>query len=197
MKFIAEHITNSLITSEIIPSEDKELYIFGFHQGFILLFNILTMCLIGFLCGMLKEGVVFFLAYMPLRSYAGGYHAKTPFRCYMISIFMMITVLWIMRIPFWKAPAITVITVLAAVIILILAPVENINKPLDADEKVVYRQKTIFILGGLIILEILFWIIGQHPLSLCIAIALMSLALMLIFGRIKNKRLHFTAAKCD
>lgn len=186
MKLIAERITNSLVTSEIVPADDRELYIYGFHQGFILLINILTMCLIGYLCGMLKESVMFFLAYMPLRSYAGGYHAKTPFRCYMISILMMIAVLSLMRIPFWTTPAMAVTTILAAVAIFILSPVEDMNKPLDLKEKSVYKKRAVFILCSLIALELFFSFIGQHSLSICIAVVLATSALMLMIGQLKN-----------
>ena len=36
------------------------------------------------------ESIAFLVFYIPLRSYAGGYHASTPWRCYFISIVFII-----------------------------------------------------------------------------------------------------------
>jgi accessory gene regulator B len=62
--------------SEIISVEDNELYEYGLHQSFILLANIFTTILVGWIFNMMIESIIFLLAFVPLRSYAGGYHAK-------------------------------------------------------------------------------------------------------------------------
>lgn len=86
---ISEMMTQSLIDNKKIQSDNRELYRYGIQQGLTMIMNLATTLLIGLLCGMLWQSIVFYMAYIPLRSYAGGYHAKTPIRCYLFSIAMM------------------------------------------------------------------------------------------------------------
>ena len=63
---ISEKVVDKLIDGNIIESEDKELYTYGFHQGFLIIFNILTAIAIGLLFKMVLESVIFLMAYIPL-----------------------------------------------------------------------------------------------------------------------------------
>lgn len=49
--------------------------------------------MIGFTFGMVWQSVLFTAAYMTLRVYAGGYHAPTQLRCYILSFIMVVTAL--------------------------------------------------------------------------------------------------------
>ncbi len=76
---ISEKIVDKLTDSNIIESEDKDLYTYGFYQGFLIIFNILTAIAIGLLFKMVWESLVFLMAYIPpLRSYAGGISCQNP-----------------------------------------------------------------------------------------------------------------------
>ena len=55
--------------------------------------NISSALIIGLIFGKFFEAAVFIVAYCSLRSFAGGYHAKTPLRCYVFSVIMLIIVL--------------------------------------------------------------------------------------------------------
>lgn len=86
---ISEQITNDFERLNVIRSEDREIYRYGVQQGLNLLLNLLTTAVIGILCGMFWESVVYIAAYMPLRRYAGGFHSKTHTRCYVCSVVMI------------------------------------------------------------------------------------------------------------
>lgn len=162
---------------------------YGLHQGALLSLNILTMCLMGWLCGMALECIVYLVAYMPLRSYAGGYHAKTPFRCYLLSIVMMAVTLSAIGKLFWSLPMVIAIIIFAVTTIILLAPVEDPNKPLSLKESTAYKKSARIILCVLTIIQMLLWAADQKSLSACVTVALATLSLMLIAGKIKNKRL--------
>ncbi len=93
MHQLAERFTNKLIEWEIIKSEDKDLYTYGFWQGTIFIGNLLSVVVVGLLFGMLWQALVFTAAYGLLRIVAGGYHARTQRNCYIFSIAMIIVVL--------------------------------------------------------------------------------------------------------
>jgi len=74
---IIQRVTDELVSNKIINSEDSELYTYGLQQGALMFLNILTIVFVGRMLGMLWQSVVFMVTYIPLRTYAGGYHART------------------------------------------------------------------------------------------------------------------------
>lgn len=75
----------------IISKSNRTLYECGLRQMFATILNILTMLLIGFIMGLAVPAMIYTIAYIPLRVYAGGYHASTPQRCWAFSAI----ILWI------------------------------------------------------------------------------------------------------
>lgn len=181
----SKKIVNLLVSNEIISAEDKELYEYGLHQGFILLANIFTTILIGWILNMMIESIVFLVAYIPLRSYAGGYHAKTPFRCYILSIVMISVALLVARSSIWNLISIISVTAISSGIIFLLAPVEDKNKPLQQNERIEFKKRTNILLGALLGLIILFWFVVQQQIAICIMLALDMVAIMLLLGKLK------------
>ena len=136
---------------------------------------------------MLWQAILFTLLYVPLRSSAGGYHAKTANRCYLYSILMMIAVL--LAIKYISIPCfICIITlIISCGIILTVAPVEDLNKPLDSLEYTVYRRRTYMITA----VEVIFWVIAQFcgakQIAFCSLWVLFIMSIILTVGKCKNK----------
>ena len=185
-------IIDQFIKNDIISSDDKELYSYGLHQGMILLLNIITTILIGLAFGMAWQSFVFMIAYIPLRSYAGGYHAKTQIGCYFISVLLIITALLGIRYIPWTITICLIVVLSAGGIIFFASPVENINKPLcSTEEKIAYKKKMRIILFILLGMIFLFWFINRN-ISICLAMVLIILSIMIIFGvgRLKFVEIH-------
>lgn len=182
-------ITDSLVHAGAVPIEDKALYEFGIRQGIFLVINIATAVLIGLLSGMLWQTVIFLIAYNPIRSYAGGYHAGTPLVCYLISIPMVVGVLFGIKLIPWNGYAVAIVLILTGVVIWLLAPVEDANKPLDQLERKVYGRKARIYMVVLAGLAVVLWFAELKQSSLSIVMALGVASVMLIFGAIKNKKL--------
>lgn len=79
-------ITQRLCEKDIISERDFDLYEYGFNMGITVLLNLISTIVIGVIAGKVFESIAFLVFYIPLRSYAGGYHASTPRRCNFISI---------------------------------------------------------------------------------------------------------------
>ena len=71
-------------------------------------------------------------------------------------------------------------------IIFILAPVDTANKRLDEIEYIVYRSKTVKILGVEIIIAIIMMVIQYQTVVKGIIFAQMILSLALVIGRISD-----------
>ena len=74
-----------MVRNKIIESDRIMVVKWGIRSILDTIFNIMTFLIIGLFMRMVTEIIVFTLGYIPLRSYAGGYHAKTPLRCWIIS----------------------------------------------------------------------------------------------------------------
>lgn len=79
---LAGKIVNNLVHSGVIKEEDAEIYIYGINQILTSVLSVSSALIIGLIFGVFPEIAVFMAAYIPLRSFAGGYHAKTPLSCY-------------------------------------------------------------------------------------------------------------------
>lgn len=183
---ISNNIAEQLIENGTIDSENREIYSYGVEQALVMLMNIITTLVIGFCFGMIWQSIIFMIIYLPLRSFAGGYHASTVLRCYMFGIILTITYLCINKYIPDTDFVISIITVIASVILFMLAPVETNNKPLDHTELSMYKKRTrIILLSDICIITILL-AFDLNSIALCIGIALLVLSFMVILGKVNQ-----------
>lgn len=90
---LSHKIADNLVRSNVIKEEDAEIYIYGINQILVSVLNVSSALIIGCIFGAVPEIAVFMATYIPLRTFAGGYHAKTPTRCYILSLIIIIIVL--------------------------------------------------------------------------------------------------------
>lgn len=184
---LAVKIVNNLVHSGVIKEEDAEIYIYGINQILTSVLNVSSALIIGLIFGVFPEIAVFMAAYIPLRSFAGGYHAKTPLSCYVFSVIMLIVVsigLKYLHLADWVYYA---VFVAATLVVLVLSPVEDRNKPLDEIEQKVYKRRTILIAAVELTLAMLLKLLMFDDLFIATANSFVVLSLMLIAGKAKNR----------
>ena len=183
---ISKKITRSLVEAGAVPPDDKALYEYGIRMGLLMAINVATALLIGLLLGMVLQCILFFIAYSPVRSYSGGYHARSSITCYVLSIPMILAVLLgIMMVP-WNGYIVMTVLLIAVVVIMFLAPVADPNKPLNEREIIVYRRKARILSGVFLCTAIISWFAGLEQISESIAMALVMAAALLTLGIIVN-----------
>ena len=184
---LAVKIVNNLVHSGVIKEEDAEIYIYGINQILTSVLNVSSALIIGLIFGVFPEIAVFMAAYIPLRSFAGGYHAKTPLSCYVFSVIMLIVVsigLKYLHLADWVYYA---VFVAATLVVLVLSPVEDRNKPLAEIEQKVYKRRTILIAAVELTLAMLLKLLMFDDLFIATAYSFVVLSLMLIAGKAKNR----------
>ncbi len=182
---MSEKIINVFIDKGLVQKDEKELFICALEQIFAYILNLFSVIFIGLIFNMLFEAILFTLTYIPIRIYAGGYHAKTQLRCYIFSVIMMIVVLFILKLNV-NIFLISILAITGSLVILMLAPVEDKNKPLDDIEIKVYRNRTIRNLIIILIILFIGLLFDKMTFSFCISISLICNAIMLFLGKIKN-----------
>lgn len=186
---VVDRLVLKLIKDGAIEEEDREIYEYGFEQGIILLINIACTVLIGIAMRMLWEVLVFMIAYIPLRTNAGGFHAKTQLRCFFYSNFLVVVILAVSKILKGYIPVLAVLALAAAAVIFLLAPVEDQNKPLDEREVEVYGRKARRALVADFAAAVGFWLVSYEAGTSTVIVSMFSLAVFLVMGYVKNIRL--------
>ena len=194
MNLISNNLVNKLIEYNLIKSQDKEIYTYGIKQMLFLILNILTILILGIVFNKAFEFILFMLTYIPIRIYAGGYHAKNHIRCYIFLI--LICIIYILNIALHINSVITTFfVIISSIIIFVLAPIEDINKSLDNEEKIIYIKRTIRNLIVIISIYFVSLYFNLIDIMLCVCIFLFCNAIMLILGKIKNNFLHYVGEK--
>lgn len=183
---LSRKIVNDLTRSDIVKAEDTEIYIYGINQILMYSINISSALIIGLIFGKFFEAAVFIVAYCSLRSFAGGYHAKTPLRCYVFSVIMLIIVLVGIKYLYLTEWMYYVVLLAAALVVIVLSPVEDKNKPLDEIEHRVYKKRTILIVATELLIGIVLKLMGLDNLFVAVVYSFVVLSFMLVAGKVKN-----------
>ena len=184
---LAHKIGNNLVSSRVVKAEDIEIYIYGINQILVSILNISSALILGAIFGVFYEIAVFMAAYIPLRTFAGGYHAKTPLRCYVVSMIMLAIVSVGLRYFCIADEAYYVILVISIVVILILSPVEDKNKPLNEIEYKIYKKRTAIIVATEFAIYLILKFVRLDHLSEAIIYSFAALSFMLVAGKIKKE----------
>lgn len=186
---LSHKIGDNLVRSNVIKEEDAEIYIYGINQIFVSVLNVSSALIIGCIFGVALEIAVFMAAYIPLRSFAGGYHAKTPLRCYIFSVIMLIVVSNSMKYLYLANWVHYAVLVAATLVVLVLSPVEDKNKPLDKIEHRVHKKRAIFIAVAEFLISLSLKLVGMNNLFVAMVYSFVTLNVMLVVGKANNCRL--------
>ncbi|MBQ5335658.1 MAG: accessory gene regulator B family protein [Oscillospiraceae bacterium] len=183
---LSDRIADAFVRSQTIPLEDREIYRCGVQQLLRYTVSFAATLAIGMFFGMFRQCAVFMAGYVPLRHSAGGFHAKTPFRCSLFSAVLTAAALGLIRFLSGTAGGCAVTLALSAVCILLLAPVGSENKPLDETERRVFRRRARLLTALLTAAAFGMMLLHRIWLCACLAAASAVLSAMLILGTVKN-----------
>lgn len=141
---LSGYLTELLIEVGSIEKKDRNLYKYGIEIILVMALNVITVIILGYAMGMLLDCIIFLLLFMPLRSYAGGYHNSNSIKCYFLSCSIIISSLIGMNYIYVDVKHIYLflITFIPCLYIWKVAPIENINKPMNIGEIKNNRRKS-------------------------------------------------------
>ena len=184
--------TDQLLQKNIIKKEDYEIYQFGTEVIFSTVVNTAIVLMLGMILGFLFETVVFLIAFAVLRTYAGGYHAKSHWGCIISFVTMYgVCMLIVKFLPLEYVSIFScILSGISLIAVLKLAPIEHPNRPFEGNEFKVYR----FFAVGIAIFEVglivLFLVLipGLAKISLILSLAMVCVTGILIFEKLKRTK---------
>ena len=112
-------------------------------------FHIITVIALGLCFNLLVESLVFYFSFIAIRKFAGGYHAKTPSRCYVFSVISSIIMLCLIKYANSVGNIFTYLLIifelLCVVLIILMSPLDTENNPLNSYEKKWYKTLAVLI----------------------------------------------------
>jgi len=186
VKRFSKKIAESLVCNGVVEEKEKAVYEYGFSIVFYNLINLGTMLLLSWLMGCIWESAIYAVCYIILRKFAGGYHAKGPITCYLVSTAMFFISIFLathINIDFCYILIIIVLALFGSRIV----PVDTENKSLSEKEKKVYRYIVIFVFSFEMLLCLVLFHFGLYVWCNSIVLAIICCEILVIIGYLYNK----------
>ena len=94
MEKLSIKMANLLVKKKYIEEKMYSIYQYGLQMALEIGCSFITSIIICCLWGKVIEGIIFFVVFIPLRSYLGGFHMKSYWLCYICSCISLIVILW-------------------------------------------------------------------------------------------------------
>lgn len=188
IKLISSKVARILCEDEK-HTDNYELYEYAIYIILSSAFHMATVIALGLVFNLLTESLVFYLSFIVIRKFAGGYHAKTPVRCYLFSfasnIIILCLVKWLSSINTLFIFIFIIFELLCVVLILLISPLDTENNPLTGQEKKMYRMLTSIITILIFIISSLCFFKGYRNIGSSMICGVVMSALVLLMRKIQ------------
>ena len=142
----------------------------------------------GMVFGIVIECIIFYMAFMLLRGYAGGMHVETEKLCTVLTTMALFLSAGLIRLADeFIDPVLAIIAgVCCAIIIAVLSPVESSAKPLSTAEQKRYRCMSRLIVLGLIAVSITAYILNAYFIIYPITVCMLLETVLLVLAAVKE-----------
>ncbi|MBQ7794424.1 MAG: accessory gene regulator B family protein [Clostridia bacterium] len=187
LKSIAEEITVVLAANDVIKTDEMEAYNYGLQLLVPKVILYITILIVSLITNTIWVSFAFVVLFMTLRRYAGGFHCKTAETCLFFSFLIYLLVLFgydfIQRIP---QIGYGLSSLFSAIVVLTFAPIEDVNRPLEGNEKVQYRLKSMAALVIILVAELVSLVFQFKTLSYVSACSLTANAVLILLSQLRR-----------
>ena len=131
----AAKITDVLLSHQVISGEQYDIYVYGFELLISFLFSTMLILIAGIIFHAFIRTLAFLIVFIILRSFTGGFHAKTYLVCNVCTLSTYGAVMLLSTYVKVNLIAYAILFVLGFIVLFIFSPVENPNKPLSTQQK--------------------------------------------------------------
>lgn len=190
MKSISKYISQTLGDEGIIQKSEIDICKYGIDYFIISVLEILSVLVLSLFVGNFISTLIYFIAFIPLRIYSGGYHADSKIGCYLILLVVYALFTTIMKC--FPANYYTTVgfvsTVLTSVIVFKFSPMMHDNKNFNDVEIAFYRKVSIKImLVELIIIIVGIFIVPHNEYLLSFSLGQLAVSLSMLAAFVKSK----------
>ena len=189
---ISAYLTALLIKEQIITRTEKEIYEYGFEITIANLINGLIILCVGSGLHLFIEAILFYLIFVSLRFFCGGYHANSYTRCFLsfslTSGLCLIVAKWISKYENTVIILFVIATTALGICIFRLAPVEHENRLLTPKEKKIFRKRSIQLYIFWSVIGIILWQAHLIRMEASLISTFIAVSILMIGGDHHEKR---------
>lgn len=187
---ISAYLSTLLLQEKIITADEKDTYKYGFEITIANMINGLIVLSVGLGLNMLAEAILFYLVFVSLRFFCGGYHADSYIKCFFsFGLTIIVCLSFSVRlaqyeelilIPFW------ITAVILGWHIIKMAPIEHKNRILIEDERKIFRRRSIQIYIFWLVVGIILWMVRLVQMETSLISAFIAITILMRIGGISN-----------
>ncbi|WP_369682941.1 accessory gene regulator ArgB-like protein [Ruminococcus flavefaciens] len=183
-------LADYLFYKKIITMEKYEVYSYGLEMLISAVIGALLILACGILTNSLVRSIIFYVLFVFIRMYTGGYHADSHLVCKatLLCSFILTNIAYLMLRDRCEMMFLVVIGILNFIIVLLLSPVECAKKPLS--EYVRKRNKVISCCLYIFIftLSLVLCYMSYNEEALFPTLVVSNISLLMYIGIIKERR---------
>lgn len=141
MNKAARFLAGYIIEKGMVKEEDREVYEYGFTILMEMVSFVVFSVAVSLYLHMILEGILFFVIFIPLRSYAGGLHLKRFYACFVLSCLTLGVILLITQNVNIPITVIVIAFLILEICVYALYPVESTNREVDSVENRYFKKK--------------------------------------------------------
>lgn len=188
----SSYLVSLLLKEQIIVVEDRETYEYGFEITMANMVNGIIVLLIGIGLHQLLDTIVFYLVFVSLRFFCGGYHADSYLGCFLSFAVTTVLCLTISRVVARYVEVIAGLSFIATMALWIyifrMAPVEHENRPLTQKERSLFRRRSIQVGSFWSMVGIILWMVHWVSMAASLISAFIAVTILMTGGKKHEKR---------
>lgn len=186
---LSEKAAKWMSRKNYIDAEDEDVY----NYGFFWLINIIEFFLLSVICGIVFKvipgAIAFFISFLLLRLFGGGYHMDSETKCQISSLIIFAVCIFSVRLANTavSAFAVTVAGILLSPVILIFCPVEFNSQDIVGNQLKAYKKICRIITAVILVLSAAAYFFKLYKISAGLSFGVIAESLLCTIGLIYNR----------
>jgi len=189
---MSRNISSYFVAQDIIQQEDIDVYAYSFEILISALMSSIALVILAVLSKTILYSALYLLGFIPLRLIAGGYHAKSHFRCF--TILVISYSVFLLLISFLPAQIISPTLLLVALslsLVFMFAPIVDRNKPISSLKIVQLKKMSrVYILLVAPVICMLAVLVHDNRVGFSLAMGTFTVSISLLAGHIRTDILY-------
>lgn len=186
---LAQKTVDALCCAQIIGEEDKDLYIYGFFVLYTRLLFLIITIVFSIVFGIIWQGILMYIIFSLIRSYAGGVHASKESICLTTTTLALFVCVIVLRLCIqWDYAILTsIVLVFECCCIVLLSPIDTEEKRLRPEESKRYSRITCIITSLVALLSFLCVAFGLRSILYICTVSYGLESILLLIGRFRMR----------
>lgn len=187
MENLVDRIVSECVKKQIVESEDADWFRYGLEKRGVLIFVGIPFFVLAIWMTDIWGALSFFISFFTLRSRINGYHANTPFQCFVASVALEYVLLRLLY-PHLSNGGALIIMIASVVVIYLCAPYNHPNMQLTEKEVAVCRNSARMRSAILFLIAAISMLLGETQVAKGISLGSAMAAFLLCCAYIFSKR---------